>query len=159
MKIKVAIWDMDENYVRRLLQNFQIYYSEKLELGVFLDAETLHRSIREKQIDMLLIDSRIKIDKNFLPQDSRIIIARLCDSSDIEELEGNPAICKYQKIDVLFKEILSIYADQSPMVTIKKEEYRRKFRYFVPHREEAGYRQFPLHTLCIQLVKARLCVI
>ena len=61
MRIKTAILDGDKNYVDRLLQYFQIHYSDKLELSVFSDPEALYESLGSQQLDLLLVDSRIRI--------------------------------------------------------------------------------------------------
>lgn len=119
MRIKTAILDGDKNYVDRLLQYFQIHYSDKLELSVFSDPKALYESLGSQQLDLLLVDSRIRIEKDRFPSDSSFVYARLCDSPDIEELEGNPAICKYQKADILFKQILSLYADHSAQMKFR----------------------------------------
>ena len=119
MRIKTAILDGDKNYVDRLLQYFQIHYSDKLELSVFSDTTALYDSIRGQQVDLILIDSRIQIEKSKLPANASFVYARLCDSPDIEELEGDPAICKYQKADILFKQMLSLYADHSSQMKLR----------------------------------------
>ena len=75
--------------------------------------------LEAEQLDLLLVDSRIRIEKDRFPSDSSFVYARLCDSPDIEELEGNPAICKYQKADILFKQILSLYADHSAQMKFR----------------------------------------
>ena len=68
---------------------------------------------------MKVLEARIRIEKDRFPSDSSFVYARLCDSPDIEELEGNPAICKYQKADILFKQILSLYADHSAQMKFR----------------------------------------
>lgn len=130
MRIKAAILDGDKNYVNRLLQYFQIHYSDKLEISVFSDAETLYESIREQQVDILIVDSRMQIDKKRLPLEPSFVCARFCDSPDIEELEGIPAICKYQKVDILFKQILSLYADHSSQMKIRNGNSSARFLLF-----------------------------
>ena len=51
MRIKTAILDGDKNYVDRLLQYFQIHYSDKLELSVFSDPEALYESLGSQDQD------------------------------------------------------------------------------------------------------------
>lgn len=130
MRIKATILDGDKNYVNRLLQYFQIHYSDKLELSVFSDVEKLYESVKDQQTDILLIDSRIQIDMNRFPLETGVVCARLCDSPDIEELEGAPAICKYQKVDILFKQILSLYADHSLQMKIRNRNSSARFLLF-----------------------------
>ena len=50
MRIKTAILDGDKNYVDRLLQYFQIHYSDKLELSVFSDPEALYESLGSRAV-------------------------------------------------------------------------------------------------------------
>lgn len=120
MRIRTAILDGDKNYIDRLLQYFQIHYSDKMELSVFSDASSLYDSMQGQQPDLILVDSRIRIEKSELSAEKNCVIARLCDSPDIEELEGDPAICKYQKADILFKQMLSLYADHSAQMKLRQ---------------------------------------
>ena len=120
MKIKTVILDGDRNYIDRILQYFQVHYADKMELSVFSDPASLYGELQEQKPDILLADSRMPVDRTKL-QDSHVpVFARLCESPDIEEIEGDPAICKYQKADTLFKQILGLYADQSGQMKFRE---------------------------------------
>lgn len=117
MRIKVAILDTDENYKSRLLSNLQIKFADKLELYVFSGAEQLNANLKEKGIEMVLSDSSIPYDKEALEQD--VLWVYLVKAMEIEEIDGIPAICKFQKVETIYKQILSIYAEHASNVKMR----------------------------------------
>lgn len=111
MRIKVAVLDTDENYKSRLLSNLQIKFADKLELYVFSSIGQLNENLKEKGIEMVLADSGIPYDKEALGQD--VLWVYLAGAMEIEEIDGIPAICKFQKVETIYKQILSIYAEHA----------------------------------------------
>ncbi|MBR5510159.1 MAG: chromosome partitioning protein ParA [Lachnospiraceae bacterium] len=111
MKIKVAILDHDENYKSRLVNNFQIKYADKLELYVFSTTESLEIHMKTSRLDVVLADETIPLEQDKFPQGTALVY--LCKSTGIEELEGLPTICKFQKTDTIYKQILGIYAEHA----------------------------------------------
>ncbi len=110
MKIKLAILDSDVNYLSRLTSAFESKYAEKLEVYFFTNKEIAISSLQENRIDMLVASEFFEIDQSKIP--NRCGFAYFVNSADIETLRGIKAICKFQKVDMIYKQILSIYSEK-----------------------------------------------
>ncbi len=119
MKLKVAIVDKDVNYMNRLQKNFQLKYADKINIYVFSDIEKFYQSLKEVYVDVLLMDSSIKVEAGKLPEG--MALGYLCDMADAEEIDGLPAVCRFQKMDTVYKLILGIYAENSSNIKMKKK--------------------------------------
>ena len=119
MKLKVAIVDKDVNYMNRLQKNFQLKYANKINIYVFSDIEKFYQSLKEVYVDVLLMDSSIKVEAGKLPEG--MALGYLCDMADAEEIDGLPAVCRFQKMDTVYKLILGIYAENSSNIKMKKK--------------------------------------
>lgn len=117
MKIKVVIIDLDANYTRRLQQGFQNKYSDKVELKFFSDLDSFYHDIRENHADLIVFDQKLKMDTDSLPENT--VIGCFCEQKGIEEIGGISTICKYQKIDVLYKLMLGLYAEKATDLKLK----------------------------------------
>ena len=109
MKIKLAILDSDVNYLSRLTSAFESKYTEKLEVYFFTNKDIAISSLPENRIDMLVASEAFEIDKSKIP--NRCGFAYFVSSPDIETLHNEKAICKFQKVDMIYKQILSIYSE------------------------------------------------
>lgn len=136
MKIKIAIFDKDENYKNRLLNNFQVKYADKLELYVFSDAEALYNNLKSNHIDVVLIDDSLRIKADNLPEG--ILLIYLCKTMGIEEIEGTPSICKFQKIETIYKQILGLYAENASNLKIKENGSSARIVLFVSAQGGSG---------------------
>ncbi|MBQ2802318.1 MAG: hypothetical protein IJF07_00260, partial [Lachnospiraceae bacterium] len=110
MKIRVAIIEQDENYVRRLVNNWQINYADKLEIYSFSTFEIFQEFVRNNYVSVILASETIKIDVSKLPE--RASFAYLVSNKGVEEIDGQPAVCKFQTVDLLYKNVLSLFADK-----------------------------------------------
>lgn len=115
MKIKLALLENDSAYLRRIVPMFNSRYAEELEIYSFTDAEAAFASLEEKRIDVLLANSNFKIDFNLIPR--RCGFAYLVESLDINSIEGHKAVCKFQKGELIYKQVLSIYSEHMPNIT------------------------------------------
>ncbi len=115
MKIKLAILDSDGEYLRRLGTAFNSRYSSQLEIYSSTDSDAIMNCLEEKRIDVLLAAHTIKIDASRLPK--RCGFAYLVPSADISSFNGEKAICKFQRGELLYKQILSIYSEHTPALT------------------------------------------
>ena len=106
MKTKVAILEQDENYIRRLMNSFQTMYADKLELNIFSSLNQLYEGLKEENFDVILADEKIDVDRERIPRG--IGLAYLCESVSVEEIRGIPAVCKYQRADLIYKQILGL---------------------------------------------------
>ena len=120
MRLKLAILEHDQNYLNRIISVFNAKYSDKLEIYSFTDLEMAKVALTESKIDVLVMNNSFDIDISSLPQNCAF--AYLVDSVDINHLNGQKAIGKYQKIDLIYKEILNIYSEKAGSVIDIKSE-------------------------------------
>ena len=115
MKIKIAILERDTSYLTRIVSAFGTKYSEKLEIYSFTDPEVAVATLNNAKIDVLLASDVFPIDITKLP--NRCAFAYLVDSMGIETLNDQRAICKFQKADLIYKQILSVYSEKASSIT------------------------------------------
>lgn len=115
MKIKLAILERDVAYLNRIISVFSTKYAENFEIYSFTNQDTAIANLGEAKIDVLLADDSFEIDPKLLPR--RCALAYFVESADIETIRDQTAIFKYQKIDLIYKQILSIYAEKASTVS------------------------------------------
>ena len=111
MKIKLAILEKDRSYLTRIVSAFSARYAEKLEIYSFTDQEVAVATLEGAKIDVLLANDAYDVVVEALPR--RCGFAYLVDSLDIESVKNQRAICKFQKADLIYKQILSIYSENA----------------------------------------------
>lgn len=115
MKIKLAILEKDRSYLTRIVSAFGTKYADKLEIYSFTDPEVALSTLNSAKIDILLSSDAFEIDAKRLP--NRCAFAYLVDSLGIESIGDYRAICKFQKADLIYKQILSVYSEKASTIT------------------------------------------
>lgn len=115
MRIKLAILDRDISYLNRIVSVLNQKYSDKIQVYSFTDLDTVYQVIRETKIDVLLVSDYFDFDVSCIP--TRCGFAYFVDSRDIDTLNNQRTVCKYQKIDLIYKQILSIYSENTENIT------------------------------------------
>lgn len=115
MKIKIAVLDKDLNYLNRFSIAFGTKYADKVEIHSFTDMDIALSEIDSSKFDVLLASELFEIDADRVP--SHCGLAYFTESSDIQSLRGKPAIGKFQKADLLYKQILGVYSDNAEGVS------------------------------------------
>lgn len=115
MKIKLAILENDKNYLNRIVTLFGVKYSDKFEVYSFTDPAVAMKTLNEVKIDVLVASEAFDIDVEKIPK--RCGFAYFVDSSDIDMLNNQSTICKFQKADLIYKQILSIYSEIAGNIT------------------------------------------
>lgn len=115
MKIKIAILERDKSYLTRIVTAFGTKYADKLELYSFTDPDIALQSLGQAKIDVLLSGDVFDIDVAQLPK--RCAFAYLVDSVGIDSIKDQQAICKFQKADLIYKQILSVYSEKASSIT------------------------------------------
>ena len=115
MKIKMAILENDANYLSRLTKVFGTKYAENLEIYAFTDQSIAMNSLDKERIDVFLSSVFFTINVENIPK--RCGFAYLVDSPDIDSYLNQRAICKFQKAELIYKQILSIYAENAGRVS------------------------------------------
>lgn len=109
MKIKLAILEKDQNYLNRIVSAFCVKYPDNLEIYSFTNIDLAISSIETAHIDVLIANNSFEIDITSLPK--RCGFAYFVDSADIDTYNSQRAICRFQKSDLIYRQILSIYSE------------------------------------------------
>ena len=111
MKIKLAILDRDAGYLNRIVSAFSVKYADKLQIYSFTDSELALSCLSGERIDVLLASDVFEIDAARIPK--RCGFAYFAESVDVDSVNGKRAICKFQKAELIYKEILGIYSENA----------------------------------------------
>ncbi len=131
MKIKVALLDKDKEYLDRLTGVFNTKYADKLEVYSFTDEKNAIESVKEYRIDVLIAEEDFNIDKSEFKRNCGL--AYFTGTPGIELIKDEIAICKYQRVDVIFKQILGVYSDMAGMWLLSAEKMIRAVWLFLHH--------------------------
>ena len=115
MKIKLAILERDQSYLNRIVSVFSTKYSDKFEIYSFTNPDVVMDTLDSAKIDVLIANDAFDIDFSKLPK--RCGFAYLVDSMDVESVNDQRAIAKFQKVDLIYKQILSIYSESAGSVS------------------------------------------
>lgn len=115
MKIKLAILEKDHNYLSRFVSAFETKYFDKFEIYSFTDQKVAVDTLESAKIDVLIANDFFEMDFSKLPK--RCGFAYLVDSSDVDTVNNQRAICKFQRADLIYKQILSIYAENAGSIS------------------------------------------
>lgn len=111
MKIKLAILEKDQSYLQRFISVFSTKYTDKFQIYSFTDEEVAYSTLNDTKIDVLVASDVFEIDIKRVPR--RCGFAYLVDSLDVETVNNQRAVCKFQKVDLIYKQILSIYSENA----------------------------------------------
>ena len=109
MRIKVAILDKDQSYLSRIVSVFGARYAEKLQIYSFTEKELAIGTLDSARVDVFLVSDAFEIAPADVPK--RCALVYFVDSADIDSLNDCPAICKFQKAEQIYKQLLSIYSE------------------------------------------------
>lgn len=115
MKIKLAILDKDVNYLKRLVAVFSTKYVEQIEVYSFTELEMVQSVLGSTKIDVLLASEEFDLNPDSLPK--RCGFSYLVDSPTVSTLNGQTAVCKFQRAELIYRQILDIYAEKNASVT------------------------------------------
>ena len=115
MKIKLAILESDKTYLETLVSAFSIKYSDKLEIYSFTNLEVAVNTVVSNRVDVFLVHESFEIDRKTLP--TRCAFAYLVDSIGVDSVKNEVAISKFQKADLIYKQILSLFSENNYSIT------------------------------------------
>ena len=118
MKIRLAILEKDESYLSRIVGTFNSRFSERLTIYSFTDLNTALEGLETEKVDVFIASEEYKIDTKELPEYCGF--AYFVESPSVESLYDQRIICKFQKAELIYKEILGIYAE----ITSTSKSYR-----------------------------------
>lgn len=111
MKIKLAILEADESYLNRIVSVFTAKYADKFELYSFSDPKVALAALKSAKIDVFLANDLFDIPVSALPEQCGF--AYFVDSADIDMIRSQKAIGKFQKAELIYKQILDIYSEKA----------------------------------------------
>lgn len=115
MRIKLAILEKDVNYLNRIVSVFSTKYADKFEIYSFTELRLAMSVLEESKIDVLVANDTFEVDVNELPK--RCGFAYLVDAPDVDTENNQRAICKFQKADLIYKQILSVYSEKAGSIS------------------------------------------
>lgn len=123
MKIRLAIVDTDEIYLEKILNYFTLHYSDRLEISIFSGIKSLRECIGDKKPDVILINEKLEKEAEDIIGSN---VAFMASSAGVHSMNGVKVICKYQKPDNIYKEVLNLYSEQETSFAISFSGDNRK---------------------------------
>lgn len=114
IRIRLAILDRDQDYLSRFTAVFGTKFADTYEVHSFTDAAIAIGALDANKIDVFIADDAFDIDASVLPR--RCSFAYLVDSNGVDSVKGQRAICRFQRSDLIDKQIKNIYSE-NPAVT------------------------------------------
>ena len=118
MKIRLGILEKDQLYKTRLINYFNANYADKLEIFSFSTLDSLLQYVAGKSLDVLLADEVSVPDAKVIPKN--LAFAYWSEAANIDSIRDVRAVCKYQKAELIYKEILGLFAELDTSVTAYK---------------------------------------
>ncbi|MCR4614909.1 MAG: AAA family ATPase [Clostridiales bacterium] len=114
MKIRLLILEDDSTYLQRVVSIFNNKFGNELEIYSFTEIDAAIQCLGDKNIDVFLASSSFNIDFTMVPK--KCGFAYFVESTDIDRYNNQKAICKFQRAELIYKQILSLYAEQTPNI-------------------------------------------
>lgn len=118
MRIKVALLEKDEAYLKRIVSVFTTRYQNDLEIYSFTEYEVALKTVVDAKIEVLIASDAFEINTEEIPK--RCVLAYFTDNAEVEDVNGVHAIGRYQKADLIYRQILSLYAENAANVSKMK---------------------------------------
>ncbi|MBD5528070.1 MAG: chromosome partitioning protein ParA [Lachnospiraceae bacterium] len=115
MRIRLAILEKDAVYLSRLESVFNVKYTDKLEIYSFTDKDIAVQSLRDKRIDVFLANETFEIGQTELPPNCGF--AYLVDTADIDTIRDAVAVCKFQKAELIYRQVLGLFSEKAAVMT------------------------------------------
>lgn len=111
MKIKIALLEIDQIYMERLMTVLNTGYADKLEVYSFTDPSAALATVNSAKIDILIANDTFQFKESDIP--SRCSFAYFADTADIDMIGGHKVIGRFQKVELIYKQILDIYSEKA----------------------------------------------
>lgn len=109
VRVKLAILHSDPTYLNRLANALEAKYRNRLLLYTFTSLDKALEALNTEKIDVLLADDAFSLDTEVLPE--KCGFAYLVDSPELDTLRGAPAVCQFQRTELLYKNVLNIFSE------------------------------------------------
>lgn len=114
MNISIAIADADRSYLDKIVEVLQEY--EDLTVSGYTNAELLQSSLETKRYDILLFDPDISENKMSFSNIKLAICLYSEEAGNAAMYADYEKVHKYQRISMIYKEVLKAYADKAGYV-------------------------------------------
>lgn len=111
MRIKLAILENDALYLNRIVSVFNVKYADQLEIYSFTDRDGAIETLKTVKIDVFLAGESFEAEGVEIP--SGCGFGYLVEDAKIESFKGAAAICKFQKAEVIYRQILGIFSENA----------------------------------------------
>ena len=74
-----------------------------------------NESVENQRLDIVIVDETLQVNEY-----RNCCMAYFVESPDIDKIEGKKAICKFQKVELIYKDILALYSEYSSRITKRK---------------------------------------
>lgn len=120
MKIRLGILDKDKKYTSRIISHFNSHYSNQVDIYLFSTEEAFRDFSKTRKIDVL-IASPDDVPQEFKPP-RNVAFAYFSETKDVETIRNQTTICRYQRADLIFNEIVKLYSELDSGQTYKQGE-------------------------------------
>lgn len=110
MRIKVAFLEMDSKYLNKVVSALNEKFSNHGEASSFTNPKYLIEYLNENRNAVVLAKEGLPIDFSKIPSETSF--AYLVEAYGVAECNGQKAICKYQKVSDLYKDILNVFSEK-----------------------------------------------
>lgn len=125
LKIKMVLLDSDIGYMSRLVSAFSARQDCNLETYLFTDKNAAICAATENEANLFVAGDTFTVSADMLP--AGCLLAYFTDSATVRVIHGCKAICRYQKAELLYKEILSAGSDFGELSERKTDTETKRF--------------------------------
>ncbi len=111
MRIKVAFVDGDKTYLNRLVTTLNTKMADKLDACSFSDMSYVYEYVKEVKNTVVVVNEEMDVDFSKIPES--VSFGYLVEMGGVAECKGQKAICKYQRIEDLYKEVLNLFSEKA----------------------------------------------
>lgn len=130
MKIKLAILDSDRNYLEKMRTAFVRRYSDEIEFYLFTAKNAALEALAISKIDVFLLNKSMDVLPEEIP--GGCLYAYLSDVAGIDTYNNKAVICKFQRMDLIYRQILGVCAENKKVIPgVKFSDNESKILLFV----------------------------
>lgn len=111
MQIQLVIGEQDKRYLEHFVTYMEKNHMDQLEIVSFSMPQLLTEYLKSNKPDLVILDEAFGTKPEDLKHYSNLEVACFCESSDTAVSEGVWKIEKYKKPELIFQDILAIYAE------------------------------------------------
>lgn len=121
MKIKVVMLDNDSKYLTKVSKALGISYNEKLELYIFTNKDQMLEAVNLDDMNVLLANKNLLDLKEV--DSKKVSKAYLCESHEVDGIDGFPTVNKFQKIENIYEEINNLFINSIEDVVVNEKKF------------------------------------